>query len=53
MLPEDLMLLFIDEDGRMLLELVNSGRVDFEPDVKRLAVVDPTPLPNASPRRAT
>ncbi|MFD4673032.1 GPP34 family phosphoprotein [Lentzea sp. NPDC058450] len=60
MLPEDLMLLFIDEtDGRVLLdstsihnalagavllELVNSGRVAFEPDGKKLAVVDPTPL---------
>ena len=62
MLPEDLMLLFIDEEdgrvlmdstsihnalaGAVLLELVNAGRVDFEPDGKRLAVVDPTPLPN-------
>ncbi|WP_394614468.1 GPP34 family phosphoprotein [Lentzea sp. JNUCC 0626] len=60
MLPEDLMLLFIDEtDGRVLmdstsinnalagavlLELVNSGRVAFEADGKKLAVVDPTPL---------
>ncbi|GLY47985.1 hypothetical protein Lesp01_16410 [Lentzea sp. NBRC 102530] len=60
MLAEDLMLLFIDEtDGRVLvdstsignalagavlLELVNSGRVAFEADGKRLAVVDPTPL---------
>jgi hypothetical protein len=62
MLPEDLMLLFIDEDsgrvlmdttsihnalaGAVLLELVNAGRVAFEPDGKKLAVVDPTPLPN-------
>jgi hypothetical protein len=62
MLPEDLMLLFLDEEtgrvlmdstsihnalaGAVLLELVNSGRVDFEADGKRLAVVDPTPLPN-------
>ncbi|MFI6100927.1 GPP34 family phosphoprotein [Lentzea sp. NPDC051213] len=63
MLPEDLMLLFLDEvaggvrmdstsihnalAGAVLLELVNSGRVAFEPDGKRLAVVDPTPLQNA------
>lgn len=62
MLPEDLMLLFVDEDngrvlmdstaihnalaGAVLLELVNSGRVAFEPDGKKLAVVDPTPLPD-------
>ncbi|RAS60405.1 Golgi phosphoprotein 3 GPP34 [Lentzea atacamensis] len=62
MLPEDLMLLFIDEDdgrvlmdttsihnalaGAVLLELVNAGRVAFEPDGKKLAVVDPAPLPN-------
>ncbi|HEX8869628.1 MAG TPA: GPP34 family phosphoprotein [Lentzea sp.] len=62
MLPEDLMLLFLDEtDGRVLmdstsihnalagavlLELVKSGRLAFEPDGKKLAVVDPTPLPN-------
>jgi hypothetical protein len=60
MLPEDLMLLFLDEvaggvrmdstsiqnalAGAVLLELVNSGRVAFEPDGKRLGVVDPTPL---------
>ncbi|GAA3621552.1 hypothetical protein GCM10022267_04660 [Lentzea roselyniae] len=62
MLPEDLMLLSIDEDdgrvlmdttsihnalaGAVLLELVNAGRVAFEPDGKKLAVVDPAPLPN-------
>ncbi|GGU87026.1 GOLPH3/VPS74 family protein [Lentzea flava] len=62
MLPEDLMLLFIDEEdgrvlmdttsihnalaGAVLLELVNAGRVAFEPDGKKLAVVDSTPLGN-------
>ncbi|GAB2829402.1 GOLPH3/VPS74 family protein [Lentzea nigeriaca] len=62
MLPEDLMLLFIDEEdgrvlmdttsihnalaGAVLLELVNAGRVAFEPDGKKLTVVDPTPLGN-------
>jgi hypothetical protein len=62
MLPEDLMLLFLDEEtgrvlmdttsihnalaGAVLLELVNSGRVAFDADGKRLAVVDPAPLPN-------
>lgn len=62
MLPEDLMLLFLDEEdgrvlmdstsihnalaGAVLLELVNSRRVAFEADGKRLAVVDPAPLPN-------
>lgn len=62
MLPEDLMLLFIDEEtgrvlmdttaihnalaGAVLLELVNSGRVALEPDGKALAVVDTTPLPS-------
>ncbi|MEV6243974.1 GPP34 family phosphoprotein [Lentzea sp. NPDC051838] len=62
MLPEDLMLLFLDEtDGRVLMdttsihnalagavlvELVKSGQVAFEEDGKKLSVVDPTPLPN-------
>jgi len=62
MLPEDLMLLFLDEEtgrvlmdttsihnalaGAVLLELVNSGRVAFDADGKRLAVVDPAPLPS-------
>jgi Golgi phosphoprotein 3 (GPP34) len=62
MLPEDLMLLFIDEKtgrvrmdtasihtalaGAVLLELVDSGRVAFEADGVKLAVVDPTPLEN-------
>ncbi|NKE59403.1 GPP34 family phosphoprotein [Lentzea sp. PSKA42] len=62
MLPEDLMLLFLDEEdgrvlmdstsihnalaGAVLLELVKSGRVAFEPDGKKLAVVDPSPLRN-------
>ncbi|WP_439662650.1 GOLPH3/VPS74 family protein [Lentzea sp. HUAS TT2] len=62
MLPEDLMLLFLDEEdgrvlvdttsihnalaGAVLLELVNSGRVAFEADGKRLTVADPAPLPN-------
>ena len=60
MLPEDLMLLFINEQngklrsdstsvenalaGAVLIELVNSGRVAFEPNGKKLQVVDPTPL---------
>lgn len=60
MLHEDLMLLFIDQrDGRLLadsiavenalagallIELVNSGRIAFEPNGKKLQVVDPTPL---------
>jgi hypothetical protein len=60
MLAEDLMLLFIDgETGRLLadstsvenalagavlIELVNSGRVAFEPNGKKVQVVDPTPL---------
>ncbi|MDX8032327.1 GPP34 family phosphoprotein [Lentzea sp. BCCO 10_0856] len=63
MLPEDLMLLFLDEvaggvrmdstsvqnslAGAVLLELVNSGRVAFEADGKRLAAVDAAPLTNA------
>ena len=59
MLPEDLMLLLIDEQsgrvridstslenalgGAVLIELVNSGRVEFQPNGKKLQVVDPTP----------
>ncbi|WP_170176542.1 GOLPH3/VPS74 family protein [Lentzea flaviverrucosa] len=62
MLPEDLMLLFLDEvaggvrmdstsiqnalAGAVLLELVNSGKVAFDADGKRLAVADPTPPAN-------
>lgn len=62
MLPEDLMLLFINEQngklrtdsssvenalaGAVLIELVNSGRVAFDPNGKKLQVVDPTPLKN-------
>ncbi|HUQ60095.1 GOLPH3/VPS74 family protein [Lentzea sp.] len=60
MLSEDLMLLFLDEvaggvrtdstsiqnalAGGVLLELVGSGRVAFEADGRKLAVVDPAPL---------
>ncbi|MCX2952374.1 GOLPH3/VPS74 family protein [Lentzea sp. NEAU-D7] len=60
MLAEDLMLLFLDEvaggvrmdstsvqnalAGAVLLELVDSGRVAFEADGRKLAVVDPAPL---------
>ena len=60
MLPVDLMLLLIDQQngrlladsssvenalaGAVLIELVNSGRVAFEPNGKKLQVVDPTPL---------
>jgi hypothetical protein len=60
MLPEDLMLLFINQQngrlladstsvenalaGAVLIELVNSGRVAFEPNGKKLQVVDPTPV---------
>src|SRR5688500_6959952 len=60
MLPEDLMLLFLhDETGRVLAdtvsihtalagavlkELVDSGRVAFENDGRKVVVVDPTPL---------
>ncbi|WP_439662649.1 GOLPH3/VPS74 family protein [Lentzea sp. HUAS TT2] len=60
MLHEDLMLLFINGQngklradstsvdnalaGAVLIELVNSGRVAFEPNGKKLQVVDPTPL---------
>ncbi|SDO94889.1 Golgi phosphoprotein 3 (GPP34) [Lentzea jiangxiensis] len=60
MLPEELMLLFINRQngklhvdstsaenalaGAVLIELVNSGRVAFEPNGKKLQVVDPTPL---------
>jgi hypothetical protein len=60
MLPEDLMLLFINPQngrvladsssvenalaGAVLIELVNSGRVAFEPNGKKLQVVDPAPL---------
>lgn len=63
MLPEDLMLLFINEQsgklladsssvenalaGAVLIELVNSGRVAFEPNGKKLQVADPTPLRDA------
>ncbi|MGW6930370.1 GOLPH3/VPS74 family protein [Lentzea sp. NPDC054927] len=63
MLPEDLMLLFLDEvaggvrmdstsiqnalAGAVLLELVNSGRVAFGADGKTLAAVDAAPLTNA------
>jgi hypothetical protein len=62
MLHEDLMLLFINEQngklrtdsssvenalaGAVLIELVNSGRVAFEPNGKKLQIVDPTPLEN-------
>jgi hypothetical protein len=60
MLAEDLMLLFINKEngrlladstsvenalaGAVLIELVNSGRVAFEPNGKKVHVVDPTPL---------
>ena len=60
MLHEDLMLLFIDQQtgkvrsgfapaenalaGAVLVDLVNSGRVAFEPNGKKLQVVDPTPV---------
>jgi hypothetical protein len=60
MLPDDLMLLFINQQthklwadsssvenalaGAVLIELVNSGRVGFAPNGKKLQVVDPTPL---------
>lgn len=60
MLHRDLMLLFINpRNGRLhvsssaienalagavLIELVNSGRAAFEPNGKKLQVVDPTPL---------
>ncbi|GGM99256.1 hypothetical protein GCM10011609_41940 [Lentzea pudingi] len=60
MLPEDLMLLFLDQQtgklhadsssvenalaGAVLIELVNSGRIAFEPNGKKLQIVDPTPL---------
>ncbi|MFI6100926.1 GPP34 family phosphoprotein [Lentzea sp. NPDC051213] len=63
MLTEDLMLLFINQQngklladsssvenalaGAVLIELVDSGRVAFEPNGKKLQVVDPTPLKNA------
>lgn len=59
MLPEDLTLLFINQQngrvlaawtsvenalaGAALIELVNSGHVAFEPNGKKLQVVDPTP----------
>ncbi|MCG8922097.1 GPP34 family phosphoprotein [Lentzea sp. CC55] len=59
MLPEELMLLFINQQngklhvdsasaenalaGAVLIELVNSGRIAFEPNGKKLQVVDPTP----------
>ena len=62
MLPEDLMLLFLDDEtgrvlmdtasihtalaGAVLMELVNSGRVAFDADGVKLAVVDPTPPQN-------
>lgn len=62
MLPEDLMLLFLDDEtgrvlmdtasihtalaGAVLMELVNSGRVAFEADGRKVVVVDPTPLEN-------
>lgn len=60
MLPDDLMLLFVNQRnsrlwadttsieialaGAVLIELVNSGRVAFEPNGKKLQVVDPSPL---------
>jgi hypothetical protein len=60
MLPEDLMLLFINQQthklwadstsvenalaGAVLIELVNANRVAFESNGKKLRVVDPTPL---------
>ena len=60
MLHEELMLLFINQQngklrvdstsaenalaGAVLIELVNSGRIAFEPNGKKLQVVDPTPL---------
>jgi hypothetical protein len=63
MLHEELMLLFINPQngklhvdstsaenalaGAVLIELVNSGRVAFEPNGKKLQVVDPTPLKNS------
>lgn len=63
MLTQDLMLLLIDQQtarlrtdgssvenalaGAVLIDLVNSGRVAFEPNGKKLAVVDPAPLNDA------
>jgi len=60
MLHEELMLLFINEQngklradsssvenalaGAVLIELANSGRVAFDPNGKKLQIVDPTPL---------
>lgn len=62
MLPEDLLLLFINEEtgklltdstaidnalaGAVLIELHNARRVDFGPDGRKLTVVDTTPLDN-------
>jgi hypothetical protein len=61
-LPEDLLLLFIDErtghtlanatavenslSGAMLIELVNSGRLAYDPNGRQLWVPDSTPLPH-------
>ncbi|GHH49478.1 GOLPH3/VPS74 family protein [Lentzea cavernae] len=60
MLPEDLMVLLINQEndklrvdgssaenalaGAVLIELANSGRIAFEPNGKKLQIVDPTPL---------
>ncbi|MDX8032325.1 GPP34 family phosphoprotein [Lentzea sp. BCCO 10_0856] len=62
MLPEDLLLLFVDErtgqalagpeavenalSGAMLIELVHSGRLAYDPNGLQLWVPDPTPLPH-------
>jgi hypothetical protein len=61
-LPEDLLLLFVDGrtghalagletvqnalSGAMLIELVHSGRLTYEPNSLQLWVPDPTPLPH-------
>ncbi|WP_285635759.1 GPP34 family phosphoprotein [Lentzea sp. NBRC 102530] len=62
MLPEDLLLLFVNEQtghvlagpetvtnalsGGMLAELVHSGRLGYDPHAKQLRIADPTPLPH-------
>ncbi len=68
MLHEDLMVLFINQAngklrvdgssaenalaGAVLIELVNSGRIAFDPNGKKLQVVDPTPLKDPVLREA-
>ena len=68
MLPEEALLLFVDErtghtlanaaavenalSGAMLIELVHSGRLAYDPTGRQLWIPDPTPLPHPFPQES-